>query len=235
MWLSLPDGSQVELRDALTEGAPAVTTNIQNGYHVLEDRDRGRIWHSFDGSNVVFVRDENDSIFPAVEFFFPSGWVFLADGTRMRIASGAASNMIDRNGNVVSLEGPYVDELGRQTSIEASASAVTVRISGYSGAPERTFTINLGQIGSNLRSDFVSLPRPFTTGDAYRDTQGNFFEHMIPTAHTDLFNQSEGIKAYGSYEGDDVGNRTAVTQLTLPDGRSLRTGLSGRGCVSNRL
>jgi RHS repeat-associated protein len=45
---------------------------------------------------------------------------------------------------------------------------------------------------------------------------------MIPTAHTDLFNQSEGIKAYGSYEGDDVGNRTAVTQLTLPDGRSLR-------------
>jgi hypothetical protein len=39
MWVSLPDGSQVELRDSATEGAPAVTTHVVNGYHYLEDRE----------------------------------------------------------------------------------------------------------------------------------------------------------------------------------------------------
>ena len=57
MWLTLPDGSQVELRDSLTEGAPSLITQINNGYHLLVDRDRGRVWHSFDGSNIAFVRD----------------------------------------------------------------------------------------------------------------------------------------------------------------------------------
>jgi RHS repeat-associated protein len=49
MWLSLPDGSQVELRDTLTQGAPSRTTVVDgDGFHELIDRDRGRVWRTND-------------------------------------------------------------------------------------------------------------------------------------------------------------------------------------------
>jgi hypothetical protein len=38
MWVTLPDGSQVELRDVATQGAPSPTTHIAGGYHFLKDR-----------------------------------------------------------------------------------------------------------------------------------------------------------------------------------------------------
>ncbi|HEY8185434.1 MAG TPA: RHS repeat-associated core domain-containing protein [Pyrinomonadaceae bacterium] len=224
MWLSLPDGSQVELRDSLTQGAPALTTHIQDGYHLLIDRERGRVWRSTDGSNVIFIRDANDPIWPDLENFTPSGWVYLADGSRMRMDLGMGSKLIDRNGNFITLGPTYTDQLGRQTLVQVLGSTVSVTVKGYLGTPDRSVTVNTGAIGDpeNLRADFRSLPRPFTTGDAYRDTQGNFFEHTIQSPHTDLFIESEGVKAYGTLAGDDVGARTAVTRLNLLDGRSFR-------------
>ena len=33
MWVTLPDGSQLELRDAETQGTPSLTTDITDGYH----------------------------------------------------------------------------------------------------------------------------------------------------------------------------------------------------------
>jgi RHS repeat-associated protein len=226
MWLSLPDGSQVEMRDVLTQGAPSLITNIQNGYHVLTDRDRGRVWRSVDGSNIIFVRDaESELNFIDNETFTASGWVFLPNGSRMRMDTyGMASKLIDRNGNFINLGPTYTDQLGRQTTVETLNGVVTITEKGYMGVPDRSITINTGAIGDlgNLRADVQSLPRPFTTGDSYHDLQGNYFPHTIQGPHTDLFNDSEGVMAYGSLAGDDVGLRTAVTQLNLLDGRFFK-------------
>jgi RHS repeat-associated protein len=224
MWVTLPDGSQVELRDVATQGAPSLTTHIAGGYHYLKDRDRGRIWRSVDGSNVIFVRDAG---YPVGQIGgqneFPSGWVFLSDGTRIRMDQGVAKKIIDRNGNFITLEGgTYTDQLGRQTILTTAPLKVTVK--GYQGSPDRSLTIDSGVIGdlANLRADFHSLPRPFTTGDAFRDEQDNFDDHTIDASHTDLFEKSEGIRAYGTSEGFDVSTATAVTRLNLLDGRALR-------------
>jgi RHS repeat-associated protein len=221
MWLTLPDGSQVELRDQLSNGAPAKTTHLIGQYHQLIDRERGRLWRSTDGSNVIFIRDLNDSNVESGEFFFPSGWVFLPDGTRMRMVGGAGTKIIDRNGNFITLGPPYVDQLGRETFVETDGNTITIRVKGY-GVPDRLLTINRDLLGANLRANFSSLPRPFTTGDfGGYDALGNRIEHQIQEPHTDLFNESEG-KAYGAPGGDDVGERLAVTQLNLPDGRFFR-------------
>jgi RHS repeat-associated protein len=227
MWVTLPDGSQLELRDVNTQGAPALTTDLTDGYHYLKDRDRGRIWRSIDGSNIIFVRDTG---YPVGQIGggneFPSGWVFLTDGTRLRMEQGVCSKIIDRNGNFITFtSGTYTDELGRQTLISATASTWTVTVKGYSGTPDRSLTLELGTIGdlANLRSDFHSLPRPFTTGDAFRDALDNFTDHTIQTPHTDLFIKSEGmIHNYGTTDGFDVGTRSAVTHLDLLDGRALQ-------------
>jgi RHS repeat-associated protein len=223
MWVTLPDGSQLELRDVATQGAPARTTHLDNNYHYLEDRDRGRIWRSIDGSGLIFVRDAG---YPVGQIGgqneFPSGWVFLSDGTHLRMEQGVCSKIIDRNGNFITLaSGVYTDQLGRQTILNGSPVGVTVK--GYMGTPDRSLTIDFGTIGdlANLRADFQSLPRPFTTGDAFRDALDNFSDHTIPTPHTDLFVKSEGSLRYGSY-GLDVGTKSAVTRLNLLDGRSLR-------------
>ena len=226
MWVTLPDGSQQELRDVNTQGAPSLTTDLTNGYHYLKDRDRGRVWRSIDGSNIIFVRDPGypvGQIGGANEF--PSGWVFQPDGTRLRMVQGVCSTITDRNGNFITLGSTYTDQLGRQTIISATPSTWTITVKGYLGTPDRSLTLDFGTIGdlANLRSDFHALPRPFTTGDAFRDAQDNYSYHTIQTAHTDLFIESEGmIHNYGSTDGFDVGTRTALTRLNLLDGRSLR-------------
>src|SRR6185295_4463589 len=147
MWLTLPDGSQVELRDTLTQGAPARTTVIIDGYHALVDRDRGRVWRSVDGSNVIFVRDTNDTANATGEPFFPSGWVFLPDGSRMRMDAGAASRIIDRNGNFLNITGnTYTDQLGRQTVLSVSGTSAVLTVMGYMGTPNRSISIDIGAI-----------------------------------------------------------------------------------------
>ena len=225
MWVTLPDGSQLELRDVATQGAPARTTHLDDNYHYLEDRDRGRIWRSVDGSGVIFVRDTG---YPVGQIGgqneFPNGWVFSSDGTRLRMDQGVCSKIIDRNGNFITINGNgYTDELGRQTLFQIVSGVLALTVRGYGGVPDRSLSINTGVIGdlANLRADFHSLPRPFTTGDAFRDALDNFSDHTIQGPHTDLFIHSEGYSFYGT-EGLDVGTKTAVTQLNLLDGRALR-------------
>jgi hypothetical protein len=229
LWLSLPDGSQVELRDGKTEGAPSLITDIRNGYHHLIDRERGRVWHSFDGSNVTFVADTGEPVRYGIsgEKFAPSGWVFIADGTRLRMIDGVCAKIIDADGNFITI-GPdgYTDSLGRKTVLGAEGGLLTVTVKGDALTPDRITTVELGQVGLNLRADFddsVNYPRPFTTGDMYHDQLGDETQvsHAIQGAHTDLFHMSDGSIAYGSNAGDDVGLRTAVKRLNLLDGRSF--------------
>ena len=216
MWLTLPDGSEIELRDSESEGAPALAPNDGHGLYLLTDRDRGRVWHSVDGSAITFISDTNN------QAAYPDGWVFLPDGSRLRMVGGACTKIIDRNGNFITIGLDmitggrlYTDELGRQVLLQSSASVVTITVKGYAGVADRVMTINTGLIGdlNNLRADFQSLPRPFTSGDYLRSLSEGDVEHTIPGPHTDLFIGSEG--------GEDIGDMAAVTQLNLLDGRSF--------------
>jgi YD repeat-containing protein len=142
------------------------------------------------------------------------------------MTNGVGKKIIDSNGNFILLEdGGWTDQLGRRTYINSTAALVTVK--GYMGVPDRSISADFGTIGdaANLRDDYHSWPRPFTTGDA-RDVGGgedsNYDPHMIDTPHTDLFLNSEGIRAYGTDNGFDVGTATALTRVNLPDGRSIR-------------
>ncbi|HEX7957531.1 MAG TPA: hypothetical protein VF508_11345, partial [Pyrinomonadaceae bacterium] len=175
-WLVLPDGSEVELRDALTDGAPALTPVLSSGVRARVDRDRGRVWRSTDGSFVTVVLDEGQAMSE-----FASGWVFLADGTRLRMESGSCTRIIDRNGNVLLMKDPatqaavFTDQLGRQVSVDQVAGGFAVTVKGYAGTPDRVIRIDTGAIGAtvggvsdNLRADFRSLERPFTAGDFWK-------------------------------------------------------------------
>lgn len=227
-WLVLPDGSEVELRDSLTDGAPALTLAGQSGTHQRVDRYRGRVWHSTDGSFVTVVLDEGQTMAPPG---IVSGWVFLADGSRLRMEYGSCTKIIDRNGNFVMLRDPltgaavYTDQLGRQVSVSEVASGVNVIVKGYGGASDRVVHIDTGVIGAevggvadNLRADFRSLLRPFTAGDHWKTREQGDFEHTITGPHTDLFSQSES-EQYGGVRVDEA---RPVTRVQLLDGRSVR-------------
>ncbi|MDT7540601.1 MAG: hypothetical protein QOE33_505 [Acidobacteriota bacterium] len=214
MWLVLPDGSEIEMRDALTDGAPS---RVPSPYTVMVDRDRGRVWRSTDGSNVTLVTDT------------PGTWVFFPDGSRYRTSQGRTT-MYDRQANYLTIDydtpsagsTTYTDQLGRQTILQSAGGGATVTVKGYGGVPDRVITVGSGVIGAlngsgiadNLRADFRSLPRPFTDGDAFRDRSMGYQAHTITTAHTDLFDGSEG--------GENIDQHSAVTSVTLPDGHSIR-------------
>jgi len=233
LWLTLPDGSEVELRDNLTDGAPALTPGGFQGVHPSTDRDRGHVWHSTDGSAITFVTDANNGVVNRQL----GGWVFLSDGTRLRIEnSGSApvvdgahcTKIVDRNGNFVTLDygvaNPYgmtyTDELGRQTIMSSNSTSVIITVKGYSGVPDRVITIDTATIGAltsgvpmNLRADFRSLQRPFYSGDYLRTRDGDF-AHTFAGPHTDLFE--------GSENPDAIDDHSTVTSLNLLDGRSFR-------------
>lgn len=213
MWLTLPDGSEVELRDELTNGAPYLRPSQYSG-----DRYRGRVWKSTDGSFITYVQDADNSA---------NGWVFLADGTRMRFLNGTCHQIIDDQGNVLTISGTlnpnaltFVDQLGRQTLLGEN----TVTVKGYNGMPDRVTQIvidemipsNLQALAVNLRSDYQSIQRPVMNGDY--DTQTGV--HTAGGVHTDLF--VSGSVASDIWMSELMDGKPMVTKVILPDGRELK-------------
>jgi len=220
-WLVLPDGSEIELRDEATQGAPAQGLLPPNP--PLTDRDRGRVWKSVDGSAITYINDTNVG---GVSYTL-SGWVFMPDGTRFRIDSSArCTKIIDRNGNYINIayDTPttgavtYTDQLGRQVILQGGTGGATVTIKGYNGLADRVHTVETARIGAldgsgnpiNMRSDYWSVQRPIIAGDYFQAYQGSI-EHTYTGPHTDLFFHGEG--------GIVIDDIVTPTKLIMPDGR----------------
>jgi YD repeat-containing protein len=153
---TLPDGTEMELRDAIHGGQPALSecNTFSPG---TGNASRGRLFSSWDRL-LTFVSDTNiyDDIFATSSVIerYPSGYLLQKDGTRHRIKDGRVEWLRDRNGNLVTFtyeESAYnrlaniKDALNRQITITYShwdpeLSDISITYKGFGGAP-RTISI----------------------------------------------------------------------------------------------
>lgn len=95
------DGSQTVLVDAVYNGQPQ-SADIAQCYQLnsYQPANRGRVFKSYDGSNLVFVatQDVLDTNLPRDNYTL-SGTLYFPDGTHYIIASGGVTAVVDRNGN----------------------------------------------------------------------------------------------------------------------------------------
>lgn len=209
--LNLPDKGEIEFRDDATDGAPLLLNcNTQ------QTASRGTRWHATDGSGAIFINDVDNGVglFPTANL---SGTVIFADGTRFGTATNGA--IVDRNGNkITSTVDGYMDQLGRNISIQygvndpdnpAVTLAVLITMPGYQGA-SRYYKIKTGIMNQNYRSD-INPTLPVINGDW--DPEG--WGYNWGTA-TRLY-----AKSYGLY-AQRIDDREVLTELVLPDGRSLK-------------
>jgi RHS repeat-associated protein len=225
VWIVLPDGSEVEMRDELTDGAPYLKP-VPCDPEI--DRDRGRVWHSTDGSAITYVTDAANGVVAGQL----SGYVFLADGTRMRMVmpqlggSARCTFIYDPNGNFIRInynspssgDVTYTDQLGRTVILRSTATGASVTITGYNGLADRIITTDTGQVGANLRADYANVQFPIVSGDYNFDTGG----HSLTGPHTDLFwDNAAGIGSDEYAVISELDIMTAVTRVNLLDGRSF--------------
>jgi len=246
LWLDLPDGSEVELRDALTQGAPALTPPAPDPAANLQqppiDMNRGQVWVSTDGSAITYITDAPNGIVNSTQCdqctlpnpALANGTAFLPDGTRLIMTVGPlggpprCTKIIDRNGNALDIQYgtqlgdvTYTDSLGRQVLMQSNFNAqgaltsATVTVVGYGPTPSRTITVNAGQIGQLLTSEFANLPQPIING-SYLVPGGGL---VFPNA-TALFTLPDNVQSDDMFLVN-VSMATAVSSLQLLDGRSF--------------
>jgi RHS repeat-associated protein len=225
--LVLPDKGEIQLRDDMTNGAPLpVPASTQQGC-AYRDGNRGQRWHATDGSGIVFISDDANGVVNGVL----NGVVITADGMRYRFASiysapplepsGLAhcTSITDRNGNRVEITYPtgaevrYTDQLGRVTTVvRQGPQLIVVTVPGYQGQ-SRAYKIKLGPMSQYFRSDEdPGAGIDVITGDLDAELLGRY-DH--PNPHIELFPSS-----WGAFK-QQIDGRDVVSELELPDGRSL--------------
>jgi YD repeat-containing protein len=116
---TLPDRSEIELRDAPSNGKPDFPS-------ALTGKNRGRIFMSMDGSAASFIPagDVVDQVALPPGVLDANGWLYTKDGTRMRIESGRPTSIVDRNGNLTTA---VYDSYGRTISVtDSNGKATTI-------------------------------------------------------------------------------------------------------------
>ena len=162
-----PDGTEFELQDKQTNGAPAgVGLCDANGFN------RGRIFVTADGSAATFISDQPISDYIWVpnggnDLFYPSGYLLLRDGMRYRIDNGVVSWLRDRNGNKMTFTYDSFkrmtvakDSLNREVTVSYSASSIAydeITYKGFGGML-RTVRVNYANLedAGVLRSGYSS-------------------------------------------------------------------------------
>jgi hypothetical protein len=212
-----PDGTEFELIDAKSQGA--TMDNVysfldQFNCQLLTTHSRGRVFVTNDGSAATFISDEdiNDhGANPPGQFsislplVYPSGYLFMRDGTCYRIDGGKVLWIRDRNGNRMTFTyGPsgvtsITDSLNRVVTFDyklhddaQSKDYDQITYKGFGGAP-RTIKLWYSKLVNRLRPDF-GTPMP-------------------------------SLKAlFGALDGSNTSsyNPKLVSEIELPDGRQYQ-------------
>ncbi|HKQ05090.1 MAG TPA: hypothetical protein VJ464_08170, partial [Blastocatellia bacterium] len=227
------DGTEFELRDAISNGAPQLVDLSQplHPHFYL----RGSVFTTADGSSATFISCQpdgtllpiyDDTVAPA----YPAGYLLLGDGTRYRIDGGLVRWIQDRNGNRVNFYYEHVDQFGsadgRVTKIVDSLNRqVTfsydvdaggqygicdeINYQGFAGTP-RTIRISKGGLGTALRPDF---PRTRPMSYLFPDVPGSDQTRFSPTVITAVW-LADGTSSYKFYY-NDYGE---LARVELPSG-----------------
>ncbi len=150
-----PDGTEFDLRDKQTDGAPAwVGLCDTTGFN------RGRIFVTADGSAATFISDQAISDYIQApnggnDLFYPSGYLLLRDGMRYRIDNGVVSWLRDRNGNKMTFTYDSFkrmtvakDSLNREVTVSYSTSSIAydeIVYKGFGGT-QRTVRVNYANL-----------------------------------------------------------------------------------------
>ncbi|MEK6303567.1 MAG: hypothetical protein AABO41_22925 [Acidobacteriota bacterium] len=131
--LVLPDKGEIELRDDQRDGAPLSSSVFPGTGCKTQDGYRGKLWHSKDGSAIVFINSNDNGVVNGDL----AGVVISSDGTRYHFVNSGSSPfgstninhmarcdwVEDRNGNRIQIAYPdgfrviYTDQLGRTTTV----------------------------------------------------------------------------------------------------------------------
>ena len=229
----LPDKGEIELRDDQTDGAP-LNANCVSTYVEY----RGSRWHATDGSGAIFISDVDNGVVSGNM----AGTLIAADGMRYRFenttggltdALARCVSITDRNGNRISINyyvdpgnpnhitTDYIDQLGRTVKVEQNVAdpadssvilALLVTITGYQNSTQY-YKVKTDLLGNHIRSDFNYNGLPIVAGQ--NDSFGACYGGDQPPPANVLFT--------GSYCAvqERIDNRKQVTEVILPDGRSL--------------
>lgn len=208
VWTS-PSGSPVTLIDDAFGGQAQGPGDCPSDFS-YQTANRQRRFRSRDGSNVQFIASQDIKDFNGlnVSSNSPAGTLIFPNGTKYYVdASGAVTQIKDRNGNVVQFNGNTIlDPLGRSTTIQTSGSSTVVNYPGANGV-RRNITIssdtlqNVLDSGESIETNHCLFPE-----FSYSNVQNN------PTVISSVTfpDGSAYTFKYNSY-GE-------VTTLTLPAG-----------------
>jgi RHS repeat-associated protein len=197
------DGTEFELRDPTTDGAP-----LQYGCSVPTPN-RGNVFVSNDGTAATFLSDATIGE-QFVNSRNISGYLMLRDGTRYRIDNGLVSWTRDRNGNQIT----YTYTNDRVTSIKDSLDReVTIQYGFNDIAPygvcDRIKFKGSGGLDRYIRISYSPLSSTFAAGYAPQ-SKNQLFPAQNPDWVTDLPGMTSNFEA------------TVISSVWLPDGRRYR-------------
>ena len=214
--MQLPGNGEIEFRDDIYDGAPLLSTC--SGWSSATSR--GSRWHATDGSGMIYISDSDNAA--SEHFGNLSGVVVTSDGTRYRFNGNKCASITDRNGNQITInyvsanEVQYVDQLGRVTKLQRTVAdpddpsvtlALLVTLPGYNGL-NRYYKIRSGIMSDYYRDTSPTLP--VITGDydplsKYPNQSGT---KLFPLSYAKFFQR--------------IDNRTVLSEVILPDNRSLK-------------
>ncbi|HEY3104078.1 MAG TPA: hypothetical protein VGJ69_10825, partial [Pyrinomonadaceae bacterium] len=163
------DGTEYELVDQASGGA------MQFASPCTRSRSRGKVFISHDGSGATFVSDSEilDPYYSGeVGLTGSDGWtdtevsgyLFLRDGTRYRIADGYVTQIRDRNGNLLTFTSDgltyltVTDSLNRQVTVNYNVQDVSpygqcdkITFKGFGGGT-RIVRVSKTSLGNALKS-----------------------------------------------------------------------------------
>src|ERR1041384_2012181 len=207
------DGTEYELLDTQYGGEAALSEcNFAHpGTGAMASR--GTTFVSIDGTSATFISDstirDNVMAGEGALLIYPSGNLFLANGTRYKISNGLVKEIRDRNGNVISFEHEnsnfwarvtsIKDSLDRQVNITYANSSTgfdEISFNGFGGATrtikiEHTTLANALLPGESIGS-YASL-FPQLAGSS------SFFHNPDVVASVSLPNQKKYQLTYNRY------------------------------------
>lgn len=237
------DGTEHDLRDVNTDGAPFLATQLSSGscvHHTVPAR--GPVFASYGGEAMTFVATAaipeaarliptNESTRPTI---FPSGTLYFADGRKYEVTSGKVMKIRDRNGNTVYFE--YNEPNGRVTKITEPSREITFSYAFPSGGAcdiqEGSQTLPCDKItyatGTNTRIIRVYWAPLALTG-VQTQTNMQLFQgaalNLDPYASPVTFNPPVARKvrlANGSHYRFSYNAYGEVTEVVLPTGGKVQ-------------